>query len=123
MEGRTKVMISFFILVLLVTGMYFFTDWFSRTLGYFTGDNQKVRLAQCLDEKNSILYTTENCPYCQEQKEIFGKALEYVKVIDCDSNSYICKDLTGVPAWQIEGKTYYGVKSVEDLGKISGCVL
>lgn len=123
MQARRKVIISFAVLIALLAGMYFFTDWFSRTVGYFTGEEQKVRLVECLNEKDSFLYTSSNCPDCREQEEIIGqRALERLNAkVDCETESYLCKNLTAIPAWRINGEVYYGAKDVNQLGEISGC--
>ena len=46
MRQYTKTMLTFFVLVILLTGMYVFTDWFSKTTGYVLGEDEKTKLAQ-----------------------------------------------------------------------------
>ena len=124
MDAKRKVIVSFFVLIVVLGGMYFFTDWFSKTIGYFTGEPQKIRLMECMQEKGAVFYFSENCPHCQEQKRIIGKeALSYFgNMVDCDFDTYLCRELKGVPAWKINGNIYYGVRQIDELVEISGCL-
>lgn len=124
MQGRTKALISFIVLIVLLGGTYLFTDWFSKTVGYVLGENENIKLAKCLDEKGVIFYFSDNCPDCQKQIELFGdEAFRYLNgVVNCDlGTSRTCDTLAGVPAWKIADKFYYGVRQFNELGKISKC--
>jgi len=124
MKAKTKTMLTFFSLVLLIVVLYSFSGWFSKTVGYVVGEDEKVKLVQCLDAKGAVFYISDVCPDCDEQTEIFGKsALSYIdNIINCDrSDSKTCESLKGVPAWGIGGRFYYGILSIEELGKVSGC--
>ena len=119
MRAYTKVLVSFAILVLTIFGIYVFTNWFSKVTGYTLGEDEKTRLASCLSEK-SVLYLSPNCFDCEDQLEIFGVAAELLKIKSCTSVEK-CPDLKGFPAWNIEGKTIYGKKSLQELIEASGC--
>ncbi len=123
MQPRTKAMISFVILVVLIFGLYFFTNWFSIVTGYTLGEDEKMKLAQCLKGNGAILYTSATCPACNSQLEIFGEtAVKFIESFECKSAEQgICADLKGVPAWQINGEFYYGFKNFKELIEISGC--
>ena len=121
MEARTKAMISFAVLVVLLFGLYGFTDWFSKTTGYVFGEDEKVILAQCLDGKKTVFYVSETCPKCDEQLEYFGNtASDFLRVFECD-DAETCPAEGGVPAWKINGEFYYGIRELNDLIEISGC--
>jgi hypothetical protein len=81
--------------------------------------------ATCLTEKNAIMYGTEWCSHCQNQKKMFGSSFEYVNFVDCDANPTACDvaGVTGYPTWQINGELYPGVQSFYDLAKLTGCTL
>lgn len=120
MNQYTKTMITFGILVVVLFGLYYFTGWFSRTTGYVLGDNEKLNLATCLENKGAIFYTSSACPDCEEQLEMFGNdATKILNTFVC-SNADECPD-GGVPAWNIGKSTYYGIKSLSELIRISGC--
>ena len=124
MEARTRTMVTFVVLVVLLFGLYFFSDWFSRTVGYATGEEQRIRLMQCLDEKQAILYIDNDCYHCDEQASLIGKtALSYFNsVLNCgDGESVACSDLESFPAWKIDGEVYYGIKEIDELSELSGC--
>ena len=113
-------MITFGVLVLVLFGLYYFTEWFSKTTGYVLGEDEKINLATCLKKKEAVFYTSNTCPDCDRQLELFGE--DASKMIDI----FICKNADecpqgGVPAWKIGKQTYYGVKSLSELISISGC--
>lgn len=121
MEQRTKVMMTFAILMFLMFGLYFFTDWFSKVTGYVLGEDEKVKIAQCLSNKEAVLYTSPNCIPCREyMKEWEGESTQYLNVVQCLSVED-CPDVNGVPAWRINGKLYYQEISFNQLKQISGC--
>jgi len=121
MEAKTNVFISFFVLVVLITSIYFFTDWFSKTTGYVLGEDEKAKLAQCLSGRGDILYVSGECFSCDKQLEKFGgTAVELLRIVTCQS-AETCPAERGVPAWKIEGNFYYGVQELDKLIEISGC--
>ncbi|MEK6908687.1 MAG: hypothetical protein AABX23_01400 [Nanoarchaeota archaeon] len=120
MEQYRKTMITFGVLVIVLFGLYYFSDWFSRTTGYVLGDDEKTKLASCLGTKNAVFYTSSTCPDCEKQLELFGRdASKILNVVVCE-NAESCPE-GGVPAWTIGKQTYYGLKNLDDLIKISGC--
>jgi len=122
MRQYTKTMLTFFVLVLLIAGMYMFTDWFSRTTGYVLGEDEKVKLAQCLTEKESKFYISDTCPLCEDQLKLFGdSASGFLDVIKCETIEE-CPE-GGVPSWNINGEFYYGVKNFKELAGLCGCEL
>ena len=119
MEKRVKLLVTFTFLIILVASLYFFTDWFSKVTGYFAGEDDKTKLAQCLNEKGAELYTALYCPDCEKQKQIFGKALELISKIDCDEAD--CSNIRELPAWYFNKTFHYGYKNLTELDDISGC--
>ena len=86
------------------------------------GEDEKLRLAQCLTSKEVIFYISDTCPDCDEQLELFGDAaVGFLNVITCDSVGE-CPE-GGVPAWRIDGRIYYGVKGFSELISVSGCAV
>ncbi len=121
METKYKVILSFVILVLIVAGLYIFTDWFSKVTGYLLGEEETVKLARCLDKKNSEFYDSINCVDCEKQRKLFGKAMKFITIVDCGENKELCKNIREVPAWYIDKNIYYGYKDINELKDISGC--
>ncbi len=60
---------------------------------------QQQSLALCLTQKGVIMYGTERCPHCQNQKKLFGDAFASIHYVDCDLAPWQCKaaNITGYP--------------------------
>jgi hypothetical protein len=121
MKSRTKALISFGILVFLVFGLYYFTNWFSKVTGFALGEDDKLAMAQCLDGKGVVLYVSATCPKCDEQLEMFGNtAARFIEIYGCGSVED-CQGIRVLPAWKINGLFYDGYKNFKELEEISGC--
>jgi glutaredoxin len=83
------------------------------------------QFAQCLTEKNVVMYGTEWCSHCKNQKVMFGNSFQYVDYIDCDKNKNECVNagVEGYPTWKINGKNYPGEQSLNKLSSLTGCKL
>jgi len=81
--------------------------------------------AQCLTDNEIIMYGTDWCPHCKDQKKLFGNSFEFVHYIDCDWNKELClnEGIRGYPTWKINGESYPGTQSLERLSQLSGCEL
>ncbi len=85
-------------------------------------------LALHLKKINAKMYGAYWCPHCTSQKELFGKsAIQSINYIECDPRGANAKPnlcqaakVTGYPTWEINGKQYVGVQSLEELAKSSG---
>jgi hypothetical protein len=122
MEARKKVMATFGFLVILISVLYLFTGWFSKTTGYGIENDPDIYLAKCLSDHGSKLYSSDNCPECKEQKRLFGSsAYNFVYTLDCSKDPSTCSNLKSIPAWHINGSFHYGVKSMNELRTLSGC--
>lgn len=111
-----KIMLSLgVILILIITGC-------SLTGGTVTKTSTNS-LAKCLTEKNIVMYGTEWCSHCQNQKKLFGNDFKDVTFVDCDQNPGKCDaaGVTGYPTWKIMGKNYPGEMSLSQLASLSGC--
>jgi len=89
---------------------------------FLTNDEIPKDKAKCIGE-NSILFINENCPHCESQKEMFGENVKYLKIEDCTKFPMVCiqKEITRVPSWEINDKTYKGVQSFNNLMRLTGC--
>ncbi len=123
MEKRVQVLITFIIAILLVTGLYIFTDWFSKVTGYFSGEDEKAKLAQCLDKQNAEFYSDISCPDCEKQKKIFGSQINSINIIECGEEMQNCPSIREIPAWYINKTIHYGYFNITELDKLSGCNL
>lgn len=121
MKKKHKVMVTLGVLILLIFGLYFFTDWFSVVTGYLKGEDAGVSLATCLDEKGAEFYGTKFCAECEKQVKEFGRAFEKIKYIDCGREKEFCPNIKEIPAWYIGGKFEYGFKTIDELQELSHC--
>lgn len=81
--------------------------------------------ASCLTQNNIVMYGTNWCPHCQNQKKMFGSAFKDIIFIDCDV-SPDCKELgiKAYPTWAVNGTLLEpGVMELDALGGISDCEL
>src|SRR3989344_1583210 len=121
MDSRRRVFISILALFALIAGLYFFTDWFSKATGYVLGEDQKIAFANCLKDKKTTLYLSDDCLDCERQREELGEqAYAVIDKVICDKKR-LCGGLKEVPAWNIDGKFYYGIKDYDDIDELSSC--
>jgi hypothetical protein len=87
-----------------------------------TGEEFQEGLAKHLSSTGAIIYTLPTCSHCQEQKGLFGTAVEYLNEVNCAIESQRCsaKGFNAVPTWEIEGKLYTGTKTLDQLARLSG---
>ena len=92
----------------------------------FTGSavmtGQYDDFAKYLTEQGVIMYGTEWCPHCQNQKELFGDSFQYIDYVDCDKNPSECSEagVQGYPTWVIYGQSYAGTLQISRLIQLSG---
>jgi hypothetical protein len=81
--------------------------------------------AQCLTEKGAIMYGTDWCGYCNQQKGAFGSSFQYVDFVDCDNDMGACSqaNIGSYPTWVINGNQYRGEQSLSRLAYLTGCNL
>ncbi|NEP81216.1 MAG: vitamin K epoxide reductase family protein [Okeania sp. SIO3C4] len=87
-----------------------------------------IALAEHLTEVGAKMYGAYWCGHCQDQKQLFGQeAVSKLNYIECDpkgknpqQSSCIAANITAYPTWKINGNSYEGTVSLEDLAKYSG---
>jgi glutaredoxin len=84
------------------------------------------QLADHLTQTNSIMYGAYWCPHCADQKALFKEAAGQLTYVECaadgqNSQFQLCQDkgIKGYPTWEIGGQLYPGVKSLEELSRLS----
>lgn len=84
-------------------------------------------LAKYLSERGATMYGSYTCGHCEKQKELFGGAFGYITYVECsrsgpDPNPALCasKNIKSYPTWEIGGEFHEGLRSLEQLGSISG---
>lgn len=111
-------------LVLILFAAAYAAGWYRKNHHY---DN----FAKCLASKQAKMYGLYWCPHCLDQKEMFGRAFQYVPYQECAirGSSEVqpeCK-AAGVklfPSWQFGSlPPKEGVLSMEELSAKTGCAL
>ena len=90
-----------------------------------SGPGEYDEFADCLSESGAVMYGTEWCGHCKDQKAMLGKSFDKVNFVDCDfaRESCLVAGVGGYPTWVIDGESYEGALSLERLSELSGCEL
>jgi hypothetical protein len=99
--------------------------------GWYHKNHRYDSFAKCLASKQAKMYGLYWCPHCLDQKEMFGKAFQYVPYVECAIKGTRelapeCKaaGAKNFPSWQFAGEPLReGVLSLEDLSGRTGCSL
>jgi hypothetical protein len=80
-------------------------------------------LVQCLAEKGVVMYGSDMCDECKNQKKILGDEFKDINYFNCDFNSKECneKGITVYPVWSYGNKVLVGVQSVDNLSVFAEC--
>jgi glutaredoxin len=107
-----------YLLILLIVGVFI-----AGCQKQQVQDGRYDELAKCLTEKGVVMYGTEWCPHCQNQKKLFGDSFQYATYVDCDKNAAACNaaGVEGYPTWVIGDARYPGTQNLYDLAQNSGC--
>ncbi|HIK28779.1 MAG: hypothetical protein N3E45_12750 [Oscillatoriaceae bacterium SKW80] len=91
-------------------------------------ESAEIALARHLKSKGAKMYGAFWCRHCQMQKQLFGEeAFAIIDYIECDARGenarpQLCKAarIQGYPTWEINGKLYPGMQTLEKLADLSG---
>ena len=89
---------------------------------------ETIKLAKYLKDNGVVKYSAYWCPNCLNQSELFGKqAYRELNVVECsrdgiNSQTQLCidKGIKGFPTWEINGKLFLGVLSINELSELTG---
>ena len=129
---------SVLIVVVIIAGLtltimpgFFVADSTGNPTGAATGaidyDDSasfEEKLAKCLTAKGVKMYGAEWCGHCNNQKAMFGDALQYVDYVECTEDAAACNaaGVTGYPTWtSADGTKYPGEKPLENLAELFEC--
>jgi hypothetical protein len=98
---------------------------------WYHNNHQYDEFARCLAGKQAKMYGLYWCPHCAEQKEMFGRAFQYVPYVECGikGSHEMAGECTAAgvklfPSWQFAGgKPIEGVFPMQELSDKTGCVL
>lgn len=89
--------------------------------------------ASCLTEKGFVMYGTDTCRSCLDQKALFKDpndssedAFPGITYVECFQETEKCKaaGIESSPTWiDGQGNKYTGKKTIEELSQLSGCLV
>ncbi len=93
-----------------------------------TSTAAEIELAKHLTAIGAKKYGAFWCPHCYEQKQLFGKeAFKNINYIECaeggknpQRQACLAAGVKSFPSWEINGKLYPGVQSLDKLAELSG---
>jgi glutaredoxin len=114
---RKKVILVLVISILTISLVFTIQNFNSRS------DEKAESLANCLSGKGAIMYGTEWCSFCNQQKKLFGNSFSKINYVDCDKNRELCieQGVQAYPTWEINGELELGLLSLDLLSELSGC--
>lgn len=90
----------------------------------FDPNDPKVVLAQCLTEKGVKIYGAYWCENCEDQKNDFGAAWQFISYVECTEETNVCltQKIAGYPTWiRGDGDRLEGRRPLGDLATWAGC--
>lgn len=126
-----NVKIFFSIIALLILGMIVTVLLRSGSGMVSNGPGKYDTFAQCLGEKGAKFYGAFWCPYCGEQKKIFGSSAKLLPYVECSTpngrgQTQVCidKKIVSYPVWEFaDGTQFKGKMSLDDLAERTSCEL
>jgi glutaredoxin len=122
-------------IIILVTGMLCISILLFAIINSANGNMENQPeiskyedFAKCITDAGAILYTSNGCPHCLAQKNLLGKAIEFIEEVECTSNPNMCIDagIIGVPTWIIGEDKIEGFdkdNTMKELSDITQCPL
>ena len=91
--------------------------------------SETLALAKHLQATGAKFYGAYWCKYCGLQRQLFGAdALPALPYVECEKDGFqsktgVCSskaEVKAYPTWEINGKFYSGMKSIDELKRLSG---
>ncbi len=112
-------------LIVIISGLVLLGLIFYFNSNGSSGETDDVeQLAKCLSDSGAKLYGAYWCPHCQEQKDLFGDAVEYLPYVECTEEAEACAEagIQGYPSWILaDGTVLLGGQSLDTLAQATGC--
>ena len=79
----------------------------------------------CLTANGVVMYGSDQCSHCENQKRILGEDFKRINYVNCDFNADECrqKGISFYPLWSRDNQVLAGVQSLQSLSEFSGCEL
>lgn len=78
---------------------------------------------KCLSEKGAIMYGSDSCENCTNQKKLFGGDFINVNYVNCEFSYDECrkKGISVYPVWVLNNQILVGTQTLTALSKFAGC--
>ncbi len=123
LKDRKAIILAFSLIIIVI-----FLYWYF--IGFKPEEGRYDNFAKCLSEKGAIMYGTDWCVFCKEQKNMFGSSFGFINYVNCDpynNKQQIekCKKegIKVYPTWKIKEKVLEGVQPLDVLADITNCSL
>ena len=83
----------------------------------------KNSLGKCLTDKGAVMYGSDSCENCANQKKLFGEDFSNVNYVNCEFSYEECqkKEISVYPAWALNNKVIVGTQTLTALSEFAGC--
>lgn len=123
MKNLKPVFIGGIVVILIIIGVVFIKS--------NSEPGQYDDFAKCLTDNSVKMYGAYWCPYCLNQKEMFGKSWKYINYIECSlankaGQTQECKQdgIKVYPTWEFQGgERIEGELSFEQISQYGSCKL
>ncbi len=98
----------------------FHTEWLQNNTDYAI---QREKFAKCIASSGATMFGVDTCPYCQQQKKLFGTSFAEINYVNCDFDKLICQEnnIYSYPIWEINGNLALGYQSFDQLAQLTNC--
>jgi hypothetical protein len=95
-------------------------------VGCAEGTTSYKDFAECIADSGAVMYGSDQCDVCQNQKKMFGTDFQYINYVNCDFHEDECAEegILKYPIWKIDGEVMgneLGLKTFDELEESTGC--
>lgn len=124
-----KKTLAYILMWIVIIGLIVVGAIFLVTAGKKPGELNAF--AQCIEQSGTKFYGAFWCPHCQNQKALFGDAVDYLPYVECSTPDGqgvldVCKEagVESYPTWIFpNGSKETGEHTLEALAEKTGCEL
>ena len=82
-------------------------------------------VAQCLTANGVVMYGEDSCPFCMQQKRVFGELTfrRHIEYVECDKTPDACRDanIQSYPTWVYGEERLTGMRQLGELAEFGDC--
>ena len=82
-------------------------------------------LAQCMTDNGAVMYGSDTCPHCKQQKTLFKGSFDLIDYVECRKDPKACQEagIQNYPTWIIDGERHEGTTSLTELAGLTNCAV